>query len=321
MINKELRLSGIIIRTFLPFFKEKTFKLCNKVLDKFMKGKCNSKIKYEQKWITRSDGTKLRICIYSPENPKENVPGLLWIHGGGYAFGIPEQGEGFIKRFIDTSNCVVVAPDYRRSVECPYPAALDDCYASLLWLRDHTVDYKIRNDQLMIGGDSAGGGLTAALSLYARDKNEVAIAFQMPLYPMLDDRMETESAKDNDAPLWNSKSNYLAWRLHLGDLFGTDDVPFYAAPARATNFKNLPPTFSFVGSIEPFRDETINYINKLRENDIPVYFEVYEGCFHAFDLVGSNTSIGKKAVAFLMETFNYAIKHYFANQPIIEKIE
>jgi acetyl esterase/lipase len=319
MINKELRLRGIIIKTFLPFFKEKTFKLCNKALDIFMKGKCNSKIAYEQKWITRFDGTKLRICVYSPENPKENVPGLLWIHGGGYAIGVPEQDEGFIKRFINASNCVVVAPDYRRSVECPYPAALDDCYSSLLWLRDHADDYKIRNDQLMIGGNSAGGGLTAALSLYARDKNEVAIAFQMPLYPMLDDRMKTESAKDNDAPIWNSKSNYLGWRLYLGDLFGTDNVPFYASPARAASFKNLPPTFSFVGSIEPFRDETINYINKLRENNIPVYFEVYEGCFHAFDLVGANTAIGKKAAAFLMETFNYAVSHYFAEQFVAER--
>jgi acetyl esterase/lipase len=96
----------------------------------------------------------LRICVYSPENPKENTPGLLWIHGGGYAIGIPDQDEGFIKRFIYVSNCIVVAPAYRRSVEYPYPAALDDCYTSLLWLRDHSDDYKIRNNQLVAGGNS-----------------------------------------------------------------------------------------------------------------------------------------------------------------------
>jgi acetyl esterase/lipase len=319
MINKELRFMGIAIRTFLPFFTKSIFEKCNKLLDKFMKGKCWGDIDYEQKWIFRPDGSEMRVCIYSPKIPKETVPGLLWIHGGGYALGIPEQDEHFVKRFIDASNCIVVSPDYRRSIDSPYPAALDDCYTALLWLRNHCDDYKIRKDQLMTGGDSAGGGLTAALSLYARDKNEVAIAFQMPLYPMLDDRMNTESAKDNDAPVWNSKSNYIAWKLYLGGLFETDNVPFYAAPARASNFNNLPPTLSFVGDIEPFRDETIIYMDKLKESGVLTFFEIYEGCFHAFDLVGSNTGIARKAVLFLMENYNYAVGHYFARQPVIEK--
>lgn len=173
---------------------------------------------------------------------------------------------------------------------------------------NHSDEYKIRKDQLIIGGNSAGGGLTAALSLYARDKNEVAIAFQIPLYPMLDDRMDTESAKDNDAPVWNSKSNYIGWKLYLSDLFGTDNVPTYASPARASDFSNLPPTLSFVGDIEPFYDETILYMEKLRKNGIPVHFEVYKGCFHAFDFIGSNTNIAQEAISFLMKNFDYAIQ-------------
>ena len=314
-INKELRFTGILTRIFLPFFTEKTFKLFNWMYNFNFKGKCKSKINYEQKWITRPDQSKLRICVYSPKNRQENVPGLLWMHGGGYAFGVPEQDEAAIKKFIEAAGCIVVSPDYRRSLECPFPAALEDCYAALLWLRDHAAEYKIRSDQLMIGGFSAGGGLTAALALYARDKKEVAIAFQMPLYPMLDDRMETESSKNNDAPLWNSKSNYLGWKLYLGNLFKTNNVPFYASPARAQNFKNLPPTVSFVGSIEPFRDETINYMDKLRENNIPVYFKIYEGCFHAFDWMAPKSKISKEATAFLIETFKFAVDHYIAKQP------
>jgi acetyl esterase/lipase len=315
MIHKELRFLGIVLRTIFPFFNERFFKWYNKIVDILMKGKCGNKLNYEQKWIKRPDGSDMRICIYSPKIPKENVPGLLWIHGGGYAMGIPEEGEVFIKKFVLAGNCIAVAPDYRRSMDFPYPAALDDCYTTLLWLRDHCNDYKIRKDQLMVGGDSAGGGLTAALALYARDKKEVAIAFQMLLYPMLDDRMITESSKDNDAPVWNSKSNYLGWKLYLGDLFATKDVPFYAAPARADNYENLPPALSFVGSIDPFRDETMAYMNKLRENGVPVHFEVYEGCYHAFDVFGKGTNIAKKAISFLMETFNYAVGHYFAEQP------
>jgi acetyl esterase/lipase len=316
MINKELRFRGIVIRTLLPFYTKNIFKIRNKIMAKFMKGRCKTNINYEQKWISRPDGSEMRVCIYSPKSPKDNVPGLLWIHGGGYALGVPEQSEPFIKRFVDAGNCIVVSPDYRHSIDHPYPAAFDDCWTALLWLRDHCDDYKIRSDQLMVGGDSAGGGLTAALSLYARDKNEVAIAFQMPLYPMLDDRMNTESAKDNDAPVWNSKTNYLAWKLYLGDLFETDNAPVYAAPARASDFTNLPPTLSFVGNIEPFRDETIIYMNKLRESGVLTFFEIYEGCFHAFDVIGRNTDLTKKAVAFLMENYNYAVEHYFAQQPI-----
>jgi hypothetical protein len=105
IINKEIRLRGIVINKLLSFFTTKAFKRCNNMLDLFMKGRCRSNINYEQKWILRPDGSKLRICIYSSKNPKENVPGLLWIHEGGYAIGIPEQDESYIKRFI---NAIIV---------------------------------------------------------------------------------------------------------------------------------------------------------------------------------------------------------------------
>jgi acetyl esterase/lipase len=315
MIHPELRRIGMVIHFLLPSFTERKFRWANRFLDKFMKGKCRSDLCYEEKWIQRQEGGKLRICVYSPETPEGNVPGLLWIHGGGYAIGVPEVDEFYIRRFIKASGCVVIAPDYRRSLEAAYPAALEDCYTTLLWMKEHCTEYGIRSDQLMVAGNSAGGGLTAAVSLFARDKGEVSIAFQMPLYPMLDDRMNTESAKGNDAPLWNSKSNEIAWKLYLGDKFGTEEIPVYAAPARETDYRNLPPTCTFVGSIEPFRDETVAYVEALRTQGVPVHFKLYEGCFHAFDLIGAGKSIGKAAIKFMMETFQYAVKHYFAEQP------
>ncbi len=314
MIHPELRKTGIFIRFVLPSFTERKFHMA-KTMIRFMKGKYRSGLKYEQEYIPRVDGSRLRVCVYSPLSPSTNVPGLLWIHGGGYALGTPEQDELFIKRFVEASGCVVVSPDYRLSVDAPYPAALEDCYAALLWLKKHGGDYGMRDDQIMIGGDSAGGGLTAAVSLYARDKNEVAIAFQMPLYPMLDDRMNTPSARDNDAPLWNSKSNDISWRLYLGDLFGKPDVPAYAAPARAEDLRNLPPTCSFVGSIEPFRDEAVAYLEKLHASGVPVHYKVFKGCFHAFDIVCAKSSVAREAADFLMGSFRYAVDHYFAKQP------
>ncbi|MDL2288194.1 alpha/beta hydrolase [Oscillospiraceae bacterium OttesenSCG-928-F05] len=220
-----------------------------------------------------------------------------------------------IGRFVGYSGCVVAAPEYRTSLDAPYPAALEDCYAALLWLKEHGSEYGMRDNQVMVGGDSAGGGLTAAITLYARDKGEVAIAFQMPLYPMIDDRMNTESATDNDAPLWDSRANDVAWRLYLGELFGKDTVPAYAAPARNTDFNGLPPALSFVGSVEPFRDEAIEYMKRLEAQGIPVGFKVFEGAFHAFDILAPGSSVGKEATAFLMEGFDYAAKHCFAEQP------
>ncbi len=314
MIHPEIRKIGAVTRLLLPSFTERKFRMAN-AATKIIKGKCRKSLKYEQVFIARRDGSHLRLCVYSPLTCQKNVPGLLWLHSGGYAMGVPEQEEHFIARFIKSSACVVVSPDYRLSMDAPYPAALTDSYAALLWLKNHGSKYGMRDDQIMVGGGSAGGGLAAAVSLYARDKNEVAIAFQMPLYPMLDDRMDTQSATDNDAPLWNSKSNHVAWRLYLGALLGKEDVPEYAAPSRSRDLTGLPPACSFVGSIDPFHDEMIDYLERLRAAGTFVNYKVFDGCFHGFDVLCAGTKIGREARDFLMTCFRYAVEHYFAAQP------
>jgi len=316
MIDKDLRTIGRIIKIINNTFTESSFRLLNKLMNKRKIKIKDNTMQFIEKWIPCKDGSKLRICIFKPLKPRENVPGVLWLHGGGYAIGAPEQAEMMAKKFIEASNCVVVAPDYRLSVHAPYPAALDDSYETLLWMKNHGKELGIRDNQLMVGGDSAGGGLTAALSFYARDKGEVSIAFQMPLYPMLDDRMISESAMDNNAPVWNSKSNFIGWKLYLGELFNTPDVPYYAAPARAEDYSNLPPTATFVGELEPFRDETIQYIENLKKAGVPVEFEIYKGCYHAFEQMCPKAEVSKKAIAFIINSFKYAVEHYFAGHNI-----
>ena len=139
---------------------------------------------------------------------------------------------------------------------------MDDCYAALLYLRSHAAALGVRSDQLMVGGESAGGGLCAAVCIRARDEGTVNVAFQMPLYPMLDDR-DTETSRDNHGRGWNTRRNHLAWRLYLR---GSDraDLPPYAAPARLTDFSGLPPAYSFVGDGEPFYAETVRYFAAAR---------------------------------------------------------
>lgn len=316
LIDPELRNVSLLGKILPYIFSRRRIKVFNKLTHLMLEGKCKTKsLQYEQRWITRKDGGKQRICIYRPKNVQEEMPGLLWIHGGGYAMGMPEMDETFIKNFIAAQNCVIVAPDYRLSVEKPYPAALDDCYAALLWMKHNAEKLGIRSNQLMVGGDSAGGGLTAALTLYVRDKGNVNISFQMPLYPMIDDRMITNSSRNNYAPVWDSDLNYKGWKYYLGDKFETDNVPKYAAAARETDYSNLPPTCTFIGSLEVFRDETITYIEQLKEAGVETYFREFPGCYHGFDQMALKSKVGQEATKFLLDTFKYATENFFAEQP------
>lgn len=319
MMHPEVHGIGALVRSVLPYFKESTFRKINKIMKGSPALRKPRGMNFEQIYIPRAEssavGGLLRLCVYSPTERRENVPGILWIHGGGYCIGIPEQDEGFIRRFVCKHNCVVVAPEYCLATEAPYPAALEDCYTALLWLKENAARYGINPSQLMVGGDSAGGGLTAALTIYARDKGEVALAFQMPLYPMLDDRMITKSSQDNDAPVWNTKSNENAWRLYLRELYQAPEVPAYAAPGRLADFTGLPPAATYIGTLEPFHDETVAYMENLKAAGIPADYREFAGCYHAFDIMASKSAPAKEAAAFLNERLEYAIRHYFADQP------
>ena len=244
----------------------------------------------------------------------KHVPGVLWVHGGGYQSGSAK--DIFATRALSLVvkfGAVLVAPDYRLSKRYPYPAALHDCWAALLYLKEHAEELGVREDQIMVGGESAGGGMAAALCMLARDRGEVNIAFQMPLYPMLDDR-DTPSSKDNHAPNWNTKRNKKAWKRYLRSAYGTDLVPYYAAPARCTDYSGLPPCYTFVGDIEPFCCETVDYVRHLREAGIRAEVDIYPDWFHAYDLFFPTKKVVREAIARFEEQVQYAIEHDFAPQ-------
>lgn len=192
-----------------------------------------------RKMIIPSGKRKIPALVLSPRETPVHATGILWLHGGGYIAGMKEmvhmsRAVDLVKQF----GAVVVSPGYRLAPLAPYPAAFDDCYAALLYLKAHAVELGVRDDQLMVGGESAGGGLCAAVCIRARDTGAVNIAFQMPLYPMLDDR-DTESSRNNHGKVWNTRKNHFAWRCYLR---GQDrqNLPPYAAPARLTDFAGLP---------------------------------------------------------------------------------
>ncbi|WP_211298658.1 alpha/beta hydrolase [Kineococcus rhizosphaerae] len=269
-------------------------------------------------WTTRRDGTPMRLMVMRPAVARTEVTGVLWIHGGGYATGSPEQSRALAERLVAATDSVVVLPDYRLSVQMPYPAALHDCYDALIWLRDHAGELGVARDQLVVGGESAGGGLTAAVSLLTRDLGQVAIAFQVPLYPMLDDR-PTESSRSSTAPVWNTVTNDTAWDLYLGPLRahaknGTGP-PAYAAPARALDLSGLPPTLTFVGDLEPFYDEVVDYVRRLQEAGVPVLHRIFPGAFHGFDLVAPAAPTSQEARAFTLDGFRQFSATFRSEQP------
>lgn len=139
--------------------------------------------------------------------------------------------------------------------------------------------------KIMIGGASAGGNLAAALALKVRDENLVKPLAQILVYPMLDDRMETESMKGNDAPVWNERSNQAAWQLYLRNQPDRNTISKYAAPARETNYSDLPDTIGLIGTLDPFLDETLDYLQNLAMAGSRIHYSIWGGCYHGFDSV------------------------------------
>jgi acetyl esterase/lipase len=268
----------------------------------------------EKRRIPVGDHT-IRLLILRPlAQSKTPVPGVLWVHGGGYQSGSAK--DIFATRALSLVvkfGAVLVAPDYRLSKKHPYPAALHDCWAALLYLKEHAEELGVRSDQIMVGGESAGGGMAAALCMLARDTGGVNIAFQMPLYPMLDDR-DTPSNADNHAPNWDSRRNRKAWKRYLRDAYGTDLVPVYAAPARCRDYRGLPPCYTYVGDIEPFYSETVDYVRHLNEAGVRAEVDVYPGWFHAYDIFFPTKKIVREAIAHFDEHVKYAMEHDFAPQ-------
>ncbi|WP_245631776.1 alpha/beta hydrolase [Alicyclobacillus ferrooxydans] len=156
------------------------------------------------------------IRVYEPVGKEADIPAVLWIHGGGYILGTHEQDDGLCQRFVDEGKCLVASVNYRLAPEHPFPAAIEDCYAALKWLADSAEELGVDRNRIAIAGASAGGGLTAALALLARDRGGPSICFQMPLYPMLDDRNVTPSSHEiRDERVWNRQTNIAAWQMYL----------------------------------------------------------------------------------------------------------
>jgi len=222
------------------------------------------------------------------------LPCVYSIHGGGYVLGTNLMDDVFFDKACPKLGVVGASVDYRLAPETPYPGPLEDCYRGLRWTYQHAETLGIDPNCIGVMGVSAGGGLAAALCLLARDRGEVPIAFQLLDQPMLDDRQRTPSSQDADLAVWTRNSNTFGWKAYLGDLYGRDDVPPTAAPARAADLSGLPPTFVSVGAVDGFRDEDVDYATRLNQAGVPTELHVYPGACHGFNLMAPEAAVSKQ---------------------------
>lgn len=241
-------------------------------------------------------GPDVRLRTYRPQGEDDPRPGLYWIHGGGMVIGAPEMDDAMLVELVERLGLVAVSVDYRLAPEHPYPAPVEDCYAGLAWTGANAAELGIDPARLAVGGASAGGGLAAATVLLARDRGGPAIVFQLLVCPMLDDRDSTPSSRAfADAVVWDRSANLFGWTALLGDRVGADDVPPYAAPARATDLSGLPPAFVDVGELELFRDECADYALRLAQAGVSTEFHLYPGAFHGFDIMVPGAALSARA--------------------------
>ena len=226
----------------------------------------------------------VRVICYRPTTTNSPLPGMLHLHGGGYVLGLPEMMDAANRRLTSELGCAIFSVDYRLAPETQFPGPLEDCYAALAWLHANASKLGIDARRIGVKGESAGGGLAAALALLARDRSGPPLAFQHLIYPMIDDRtcIDPDPNPFTGEFVWTPAENRFGWSSLLGKQPGSSDVPAYAAPARAESLHGLPPTFIGIGSLDLFLDETLAYARRPSRAGVPVELHVYPGAFHRF---------------------------------------
>lgn len=238
----------------------------------------------EDRVVPGSGGHSIPVRVYAPTERDGRLPGILYIHGGGFALGSVDTEHAGAVMLARSVGAVVVSVDYRLAPEHPFPAGLDDCYDTLTWMRDGADQFEVDLDRLAVFGNSAGGGLAAAVALLSRDRGGPSLCFQYLGIPELDDRLETVSMQTFvDTPMWNRPNAVLSWQYYLGDDPG--EVSPYAAPARATDLSGLPPTYISTMEFDPLRDEGLIYGLRLLQAGVTVELHQYPGTFHGSALV------------------------------------
>lgn len=253
-------------------------------------------------------GPGAAVHVYEPAPGRATGGALLWIHGGGYITGAARMDQDLCIRLARDEGLVVVSADYRLASDQPYPAALDDVHLAWSWLQAHAEALGVDPTRTAIGGQSAGGGLTAALVQRVHDDAGVRPAAQWLFCPMLDDRTAADTGLDAVGHfVWDNRLNRLGWGRYLGTPAGHPGPPpgRYAVPARREDLTGLPPAWIGVGDIDLFHDEDLRYAQALRAAGVPVTLDVVRGAPHGFESLRPGAAVSRqyleRATAWLRE--------------------
>ena len=216
----------------------------------------------------------ITVRVYRPVAAGNGtVPGIYYIHGGGMILGDVAGEDATAAMISESVRAVVVSVEYRLAPEHPHPAPVEDCYAGLQWMAKNSTDLGFDPDRLAIYGGSAGGGLTLATALLARDRSGPALRFMMPIYPMIDDRNETASSREiTDIGIWDRTGNIQAWDWYLGG----QQADQYAAPSRTEDLTNLPPAW------------------RLMQAGVPTELHINPGSYHAAETFAPESALAQR---------------------------
>lgn len=283
---------------YIPFDTSSAAKLWLMRRARLPRATPDPRVSISTRMVSRGAGAaEITLYVYEPQGRTAPTGVLLWVHGGGYIMGSAPDYHANCAHYAIAAGVVVVSVEYRLAPEHPFPAGLEDCYAALRWVHANADGLGVDTARIAVGGDSAGGGLAAALAQYAYDRGEVSVRFQLLVYPMLDDRTLASSGEPGHGVLiWNAASNRFAWRCYLGHEPGTREPEPYAVPARRTDLSGLAPAWIGTGSLDLFHDEDVEYAERLLAAGVHCELLDVEGLYHGGDTIPAATS--KTAQAF-----------------------
>jgi acetyl esterase len=250
--------------------------------------------KVEDRMIPGADG-EISVRVYTPEGTGP-FPVLVYYHGGGWVIGNLDAYDPTCRALTNAARCVVVSIEYRLAPEHKFPAAPEDCYAALQWVGANADGINGDPMRIAIGGDSAGGNLTAVVAQMSRDRGGVSPVYQLLVYPVTDHGYDTPSYRENaDDYLLTKDAMVWFWNHYLRS--ESDGNSPLASPLRADNLRDLPPALVITAEFDPLRDEGEAYAAKLRDAGVPVMLTRYDGMIHGFFSLGAVLDQGKNAIA------------------------